>query len=869
MNTETPMIRQYREIKEQNEDKILLFRVGDFYEMFFEDAKVGARELEITLTSRETGKDNHVPLAGFPYHALNSYLGRLIERGFKVAICEQVEDPKTAKGIVKREIVRVITPGTVTDALLLDEKSNNYLVSVYVGRGGCGLAAIDVSTGEFVMSQQRGKTAEKFLADELCRLRPAEVLINEGAQHDPQVTAALSRLSLQTVASCSDKWFAFRHAQDALLRHYGVTSLDSLGCSELLYAVPAAGAALAYLRENQSGLQHLQRPLVYDPEGYMVLDAATRRNLELTRTIRDEKKYGSLLWVLDRTKTALGGRLLKRWLEQPLLDSTAIDARLDAVEELAGDFALLDDTGVLLDGVYDLERLLGRVHCDSANARDLVALRNTLAVLPSVRERLLGGGQPMQSLAERIPLLDGLTGYLAAALAEDPPLSLREGGLVRDGFHPEVDKLRYALRHGRDGILAIEQRERERTGIKSLKVGYNKVFGYYIEITRANAGLTPDDYIRKQTLANAERYITPELKELEAAVLGAEEKIYALEYEVFLTVRDEVAKHTAPIQEAAAALAALDVFRSLALVAREYRYVRPDVDESGVLEIHEGRHPVVERVMRNDLYVPNDTVLHPDTQRILLITGPNMAGKSTYMRQTALIMLLAQVGSFVPAKKVRVGIADRIFTRIGAADDLVGGQSTFMVEMSEVANILARATEKSLVLLDEVGRGTSTFDGISIARAVVEHLSLKTGARTLFATHYHELTDLAGQFPAVVNLATAVKEKGEDIVFLHKVIPGSVDHSYGIQVARLAGLPKSVIERARAVLASLESPTGRAIELAAAAEEEQMRLFVPDPELVHAMEAVEKADFMTTSPLEAMQLLFKLQQAIKKENGHG
>ncbi|EEG78543.1 DNA mismatch repair protein MutS [Dethiobacter alkaliphilus] len=867
MKTETPMIRQYREIKEHNQDKILLFRVGDFYELFFDDAKIGARELEITLTAR----DKDVPLAGFPYHALNTYLSRLIERGYKVAICEQVEDPKQAKGIVKREIVQVITPGTVTETSLLDEKSNNYLVSVYVGRGGFGLAAVDVSTGQFVMSQERGSQAARFLADELCRLNPAEIIVNEGAKDNQVLTEAMARLGTQVAINpCRDKNYALKQAQETLLSQFAVQNLDSLGCADLFFAVSAAGAALAYLHDNRQGnLSHLQQPEVYNAEGYMVLDAATRRNLELTRTIREERKYGSLLWVLDKTRSALGGRLLKRWLEQPLLDKAAICERLDAVEELAGDFLMLDELSELLDEVYDLERLLSKVHYESANARDLVALRSTLAVLPAVREKLLSGGERMQTLARHLPVLEDLSLYLTEALCDDPPLSVRDGGLVRDRFHPDVDKLRHACRHGRDYILSMEQRERERTGIKSLKVGYNKVFGYYIEITRANAHLTPDDYIRKQTLANAERYITPELKEYEATVLGAEEKICALEYELFQEVRRKVGANTMEIQEAAAALAQLDVFQSLARVARDYRYVRPQVDDGDVVDIREGRHPVVERVMQDSMFVPNDTRLDRDNQRLLMITGPNMAGKSTYMRQTALIVLLAQVGSFVPAASANIGLVDRIFTRIGAADDLVGGQSTFMVEMSEVANILSRATDKSLVLLDEVGRGTSTFDGISIARAVVEHLYGKVGARTLFATHYHELTDLASDLPAVQNMATAVKEKGEDIVFLHKVIAGSVDHSYGIQVARLAGLPQRVISRSREILNSLESPTQAVRETAAASEAEQMRLFMPDPELTGLMDEVQEADLMTTTPLEAMQMLYKLQQALKKGNEDG
>lgn len=862
MKAETPMIRQFNEIKEQNQDKILLFRVGDFYEMFFDDAKTGAKELEITLTARDT-----VPLAGFPYHALNNYLGRLIERGYKVAICEQVEDPKLAKGIVKREIVRVITPGSVIESSLLDEKSNNYLAAVYAGKGGYGLAAIDVSTGDFVVTQGKGKQAEKILSDELTRLQPAEILINESAQDDAVFLRTIARMDRQpSVNVFPDKHFTFRQAENTLLLQFRLASLDGLGCTDLPLGVPAAGAALRYLRDNsQNDLQHLHKPAVYFPEGYMLLDGATRRNLELTRTIRDEKKYGSLLWVLDKTQTAMGARLLKRWIEQPLLDGDTVNCRLDTVEELVNSVVLGDELLELLDQVYDLERLMGRVHCESANARDLVALRKTLSMLPQIRSLLVRkGGSSLGKLAQGLPELSDLTTFLSNALADDPPLTIKDGGLLRDGFHGEVDQLRYTRRHGKDYILELEQKERARTGIKSLKIGFNKVFGYYIEVTRMNQHLVPEDFIRKQTLANAERFITPELKEYESQILGAEEKICALEYEAFLEVRQHVALHTVQIQETAATLAALDVFQSLAKVARDNRYVRPRVDDRCGIEIRDGRHAVVERVLRNELFVPNDVSLNRESRRILMITGPNMAGKSTYMRQVALIVLMAQIGSFVPAGEARIGVVDRIFTRIGAADDLVGGQSTFMIEMSEVAGILYGATEKSLVLLDEVGRGTSTFDGISIARSVVEHLYDKVGALTMFATHYHELTDMASRYPAVMNLATAVKERGEDIVFLHKVIPGSVDHSYGIQVARLAGLPRRVIERSRDILATLEASGSSVRETAATITDEQMQLFVPSTELLQILDQLEAVDMMTTTPLEAMQLLYKLQQALKE-----
>jgi DNA mismatch repair protein MutS len=865
MSAETPLIRQYREIKAQNEDKLLLFRVGDFYEMFYEDARRGSRELEITLTSRETGKGNHVPLAGFPFHALDNYLSRLVARGYKVAICEQVEDAKSAKGLVRREIVRVVTPGTLTETSLLDEKRNNYLAAVFAARGGYGLAAVDVSTGEFVCCELRGRQAARLLSDELCRLHPAELAVNAVALADPGCREAFARLGREVpVGTVTGREYNLRYAEITLREQFGVNCRQISGL-----AAAAAGAAVRYLRENQpGGLKHLQAPGEYSPEGFMILDPATRRNLELTRTIREENKAGSLLSVLDRTSTGAGARLLKRWLEQPLLDSVAINRRLDAVEELAGNLLFLEELAEQLDKTSDLERLIGRVNCENATARDLVAMRRTLLLLPWFTDKMtLAGTATLRELAGRLPDLKGLAEYLAEALRDDPPLSLKEGGLLREGFHPEVDRLRQARRGGQEYLLGVEQRERERTGIKSLKVSYNRVFGYYMEISRANLHLVPEDYHRKQTLANAERYMTPELKEYEALILGAEEKIAALEYEAFLAIRERVAEFTVSIQEAAAVLAELDVYQSLARVARDNRYVRPELDEAAKIEITNGRHPVVEKLLPDQLFVPNDLLLDGADHRVLLITGPNMAGKSTYMRTAALVVIMAQLGSFVPAGKARIGLVDRIFTRIGAADDLVGGQSTFMVEMSEVAGILNRATSRSLVLLDEVGRGTGTMDGISIARAVVEYLYYKVKARTLFATHYHELTALSAEFPAIRNLATAVREKGEEIVFLHKVVPGSVDKSYGLQVARLAGLPPQVLERARDILAQLGNDGGQ--RTADPAEDVQLRLFVPGRELSAALDELEMADLMTTTPLEAMQLMYRLQQAMKRGKIYG
>lgn len=866
---ETPMIRQYREIKEKNQDKILLFRVGDFYEMFYEDAGIGARELEITLTSRETGKDHHVPLAGFPCHALENYLARFIEKSYKVAICEQVEDPKLVRGLVRREIVRVITPGTVTEAALLEEKANNYLVAIQVGRGGFGLVSVDVSTGDFFVTEIKGGRSAAALRDELCRLQPAEMLTSEPAAAGSPLADAIGRLGRCPTVNCEVNLFRPKTAHKALLAQFGVSGLEGLGLDILPLAALAAGAAIQYLLANQkTSLSHLRRPRVMVANAFMALDAATRRNLELTRTMRDGDRTGSLLWVLDRTRTAMGGRTLKRWLEQPLLDEQAINHRLDAVEELSGNNPLLMDLAEILGGVYDLERLMARINYGNANARDLLALKNTLQLLGPLGQVLKEKAGPvLRQVAGELPDLAGLVVFLESAIAPDPPLSLKEGGLLADGFHREVDRLRHARAYGREDIAALELRERERTGIKSLKIAYNRVFGYYIEVTRPNVHLVPDYFQRKQTLANAERYLTPELQEYEGTVLGAEEKVCALEFEIFLEIRAKTAGYTASIQEAADVLARVDVFASLARVARENRYVRPLVYKGDEIEIREGRHPVVERVLSSErLFVGNDTLLDGKERRILVVTGPNMAGKSTYMRQTALIVLLSQIGSFVPAQNARIGLVDRIFTRIGAADDLVGGHSTFMMEMSEVAGILQQATARSLVLLDEVGRGTSTFDGLCIARAVVEYIYYRLKARTLFATHYHELTGLALELPGVFNLATAVKEKGEDIIFLHKVIPGSVDRSYGIQVARLAGLPSQVIERAKSLLATLESAGAQAVrEAAPARENSQLQLFVPGPEVQAALADLKQADLMTTTPLEAMQLLYALQQALKKE----
>lgn len=801
MNELTPMLRQYYQIKMKYPDCILLFRLGDFYEMFGEDAEVASKVLEITLTSREAGNKGRIPMCGVPYHAIEGYLLTLVENGLKVAICEQLEDPKKAKGVVKRDVTRVVTPGTITLPQALDEKSNNYIAAIFGQGDAYGIAFADVSTGDFKATEIRGEKAEIKARDELLRLNPKEVILPENffAQ---SIVDTLGHLKV-SYERREENTFVVRNGYKVLTRHFGVSTLNGFGIENQSALISAAGALLNFLEDTQKiALEHIKSIQAYSLSDYMILDVSTQRNLEILTTIRENKKQGSLLGVLDKTVTAMGGRGLKRWLSQPLIDLSQIEDRQDKVEVFFTDDSLRLKLRSALEKVFDLERLSGRLAYKTANARDLVALRDSFRKLPEIN-KLVVGIDKLSSLKD-LDTLSDLADLIGEAIVEDPPFTLTEGGIIQNGYNEELDSLREIATGGKEWIANLQKKERERTGIKSLKVGFNKVFGYYIEVTKANLSMVPDQYQRKQTLANGERYITPELKEYESKVLGAEEKINSLEYEIFTSVRDALTTNIERIQTVAKIVTDLDIYTALAEVARQKNYTKPEVNLGDVLEITEGRHPVVEEYLPQGEFVPNDTLLCSEKKRIAILTGPNMSGKSTYMRQVALISLMAQIGSFVPASHCKIGLVDRIFTRVGASDDLASGQSTFMVEMTEVANILHNATDKSLVILDEVGRGTATFDGLSIAWAVTEYLHDRIGCKAIFATHYHELTQLDESLPQVFNLQVAVQHSGKQVFFLRKIIAGGADKSYGIDVARLAGLPDELLERAREVLVWLE-----------------------------------------------------------------
>ncbi len=874
----TPMMQQYVETKEQYSDCILFYRLGDFYEMFFDDAITASRELEITLTGKNCGLEERAPMCGVPYHAVDSYLSRLVAKGYKVAICEQMEDPATAKGLVKREVVRIVTPGTTVDPQALDETKNNYIMCVaYIG-DSYGVSVADVTTGEYFVTEI-GDSGQLF--DEITHLMPSELICNEAFYMSGMDLDDLKgRLGI-TIYALDSWYFDDAICRRTLKEHFRVSSMEGLGIGDFDCGVIGAGALLVYLKETQKTdlvqLSHLTR---YVTGKYMVLDSSTRRNLELSETLREKQKRGSLLWVLDKTKTAMGARMLRKQLEQPLIDKRQIEMRLDAVEELLDNAICREEMREYLTPVYDLERLLSKITYKSANPRDLTAFHSSLSMLPHIRCILEEMRSPLlREILGEMDALEDICGLIGRAICEDPPLAMKEGGIIREGYSEEVDRLRNAKTEGKDWLAKLEEEEREKTGIKNLRIKYNKVFGYYLEVTNSFKDLVPDYYTRKQTLANAERYITPRLKELEDTILGAEDKLYALEYELYCEVRDTIGQEVVRIQNTAKAVAQLDMLASLAVVAERNRYVRPKINEKGVINIKDGRHPVVEQMIPNDMFIANDTYLDDRKDRISIITGPNMAGKSTYMRQTALIVLMAQVGSFVPAASADIGIVDRIFTRVGASDDLASGQSTFMVEMTEVANILRNATRHSLLILDEIGRGTSTFDGLSIAWAVVEHISNTRllGAKTLFATHYHELTELEGKIDNVHNYCIAVKEKGDDIVFLRKIVKGGADRSYGIQVAKLAGVPDPVIERAKEIAEELSYAdiTTRVKDIASGGKETkkktkkydevdmaQMSLFdtVRDDDV---LEEIKNLDVSHLTPIDALNTLYQLQNKLK------
>ena len=876
----TPMMKQYMETKSQYQDCILFYRLGDFYEMFFEDALTASRELEITLTGKNCGQEEKAPMCGVPYHAVEGYLNRLVAKGYKVAICEQVEDPKTTKGIVKREVVRIVTPGTNLDTQALDETKNNYIMCIVYIADRYGVSVADISTGDYFVTEIPDSAK---LLDEIYRFSPSEIICNEAFyMSGVDMDGMKDRLGI-TIYSLESWYFDDEVCRKKLLEHFEVSSFAGLGLADYDCGIISAGALLQYLLETQkNSLSNLTHITPYAAGKFMMIDSSTRRNLELCETLREKQKRGSLLWVLDKTKTAMGARTLRKYVEQPLIDKTEIIRRLDAVQELKEQAISREEIREYLSPVYDLERLITKIAYGSANPRDLTAFRSSLEMLPALLYILQEmKAELLKDLAVDLDPLEDLCILVKKAIREDPPIAMKEGNIINDGYNEEVDKLRRAKSDGKDWLAKLENDEREKTGIKNLKIKYNKVFGYYLEVTNSYKEMVPEYYTRKQTLANAERYITPELKELEDMILGAEDKLYALEYELYSEVRDLIASQIERIQKTAKAVAALDAFASLALVAERNNYVRPKINEKGVIDIKEGRHPVVERMIPNEMFISNDTYLDDKKHRISIITGPNMAGKSTYMRQTALIALMAQIGSFVPAKSANIGLSDRIFTRVGASDDLASGQSTFMVEMTEVANILRNATSKSLLILDEIGRGTSTFDGLSIAWAVIEYISDSRllGAKTLFATHYHELTELEGKIDNVNNYCIAVKEKGDDIVFLRKIVKGGADKSYGIQVAKLAGVPELVIGRAKEIVEELgdEDITARVSEIASKervvkkkpkvkkyddVDIAQMSLFdtVKDDDV---LEELKNLDVGNMTPIDALNTIYRLQNKLK------
>ena len=874
----TPMMQQYLETKKQYKDCIIFYRLGDFYEMFFEDAITASKELEITLTGKNCGLEERAPMCGVPYHAVDSYLNKLVTKGYKVAIVEQVEDPATAKGIVKREVVRIVTPGTNLNTSALDETKNNYLMSIVCVENCFGIAIVDITTGDFFVTEVENNRA---LLDEIYKFMPSEIICNDAfLLTGIDIDDLKNRLNI-TLFQLELWYFDDDMCKKALTDHFKVYDLSALGIDNYDVGTNAAGALMQYLTETQkNSLSHLTQIIPYSTNKFMILDTSTRRNLELCETLREKQKRGSLLWVLDKTKTAMGARMLRSYIEQPLIDKESIIKRQKAIEELNKSLITRDELREYLSPIYDLERLISKVAYKSANPRDLIALLNSLKMLPHIKTVIQDFKSPLfKEITEELDVLDDITSLIDNSINEDPPINIKEGGIIKEGYNEEVDRLRKAKTEGKTWLAELETKEKEKTGIKGLKIKYNKVFGYYLDVTNSYKDLVPDYYVRKQTLTNSERYTTDELKQLEDVILGAEDKLFSLEYNIFSEIRDEISSQVVRIQTTAKALAKIDVFASLAYVAEHNNYVKPNINEKGIIDIKNGRHPVVEKMMPDSMFVTNDTYLDMNNNRVSIITGPNMAGKSTYMRQTALITLMAQIGSFVPATSANIGVCDKIFTRVGASDDLASGQSTFMVEMTEVANILRNATPKSLLILDEIGRGTSTFDGLSIAWAVVEHIcDIKLlGAKTLFATHYHELTELEGTMKGVNNYCISVKEQGDNIVFLRKIVKGGADKSYGIQVAKLAGVPDSVINRAKELVAELSNAdiTAKAKEIAANmtpgnsikgvndnVELHQMSLFdtVKEDDIITE---IEELDLGTMTPIDALNHLYKIQNKLR------
>ncbi len=864
----SPMMQQYMETKEKYSDCILLFRLGDFYEMFFDDAITASRELEITLTGKDCGLEERAPMCGVPYHALEGYLNKLVSKGYKVAIGEQVEDPKLAKGLVKREVVRVVTPGTNINTSALDETKNNYLMSLVYFEDCFGIAIADITTGDFYVTEA---TSLRELVDEINKYLPTEIICNDAFYVSGiDIEDIKNKLNI-SVFSLEPWYFDDSECKKVLCQHFKVISLSGLGLDEFPFGILAAGSLLKYLYETQkTALTHLTKIIPYSTGKFMILDTFTRRNLELSETLREKIKRGSLLWVLDKTKTAMGARMLRSFIEQPLISSKDIIDRQDSIEELNTSLIERDELREYLNPIYDLERLITKISFYSANPRDLIAFKNSLSMLPHIKYILKNYKSSLLcDIYNNLDPLEDIAELIEKSIVEEPPINVKDGGIIKESFNYEVDKLRKSKTEGKNWLSELENRERERTGIKGLKIKYNKVFGYCIEITNSYKDMAPEEYVRKQTLSNAERYTTNELKDLEDIILGAEDKLFSLEYELFNEIREKISSEVVRIQETAKMIAWIDVFSSLAIVAEHNNFVKPIINEKGIIDIKDGRHPVVEMMISNDMFVANDTYLDHGEKRVSIITGPNMAGKSTYMRQTALIVLMAQMGSFVPASYANIGICDRIFTRVGASDDLSTGQSTFMVEMNEVANIIRNATPKSLLILDEIGRGTSTFDGLSIAWSVIEYISNSKllGAKTLFATHYHELTELEGILKGVNNYCIAVKEKGDDIVFLRKIVKGGADKSYGIQVAKLAGVPDVIISRAKEILQELTDtdialkPNSSIKKIETTTDNSQIAMFdvLKDDYII---DELKNMDLSKITPIEALNILFNLQNKI-------
>lgn len=863
----SPMMQHYLDTKSKYKDCILFYRLGDFYEMFFEDAVNVSRELELTLTGKDCGQEERAPMCGIPYHAAETYISRLISKGYKVAICEQLEDPKQAKGIVKRDVIRVVTPGTVIEANLLEDKKNNYIMSIYKNGIYFGVTVCDITTGDFRTTEIKETNNFAALLDEISKYSPAEIVVNTMLYDcKEEIDKIKERFEVYITRLEEEK---FTDNYEALSVKYKIVDDEEKNVEDIskyMLSVAATNALITYLLDTQkNNLEHINKLIVYSITKYMALDINARRNLEITEKLRDKSKKGTLLWVLDKTATSMGGRLLRRWLNNPLIDVNQINKRLDAVAELKDNIILRGDLTDALKKVYDIERLAGKISYGSANGRDLISLKSSAKQLPEIKKILSQTKSSMLAeIYSELDTLDDIYELIDKTIVDDPPISVKEGGLIKLGYDEEIDKLKTATTDGKNWIIQLEADEREKTGIKGLKVGFNKVFGYYIEVTKSNISLVPDRYIRKQTLTNGERYITEELKNLENQILGAEEKVINLEYNVFAEVREKIEAQIERVQKSAGIVAMLDGLCSLATVAEDQNYVRPEVDGSGVIDIKDGRHPVIEKILPSGSFVQNDTYLDKNDNRLSIITGPNMAGKSTYMRQVALITLMAQIGSFVPASYARIGVVDKIFTRVGASDDLSMGQSTFMVEMMEVAQILKEATGNSLVILDEIGRGTSTYDGLSIAWAVAEYISdkEKCGAKTLFATHYHELTDLESKLEGVKNYSIAVKEKGEDIIFLRKIVKGGTDESYGVHVAKLAGVPQVVTKRANEILKSIERKNvlnNKKIEKQEkGVADGQLTMY--NYKLAEIAHELDKIDINELTPIDALNTLVKIKE---------